>query len=91
MATFIEAQHPDVEGTALLPSTAFRHMPGWAPVDSSQKVPSPVDGTVDEVLAAVGDDPVKARVALTAEQASTKPRTTLVEALSNIADPNTES
>lgn len=87
MATrFIEARYAGVDGTALLPETAFPYMPGWEPVDSSESVPSLVDGKVAEVLAKVGDDPAKARTALLAEQASSKPRSTLVEQLTQIAD-----
>lgn len=39
------------------------------------------DDTVSGILAAVGDDPAKAQAALDAEQARSKPRTTLVQAL----------
>lgn len=44
-----------------------------------------VTGTADEVLERVGDDPAKAQAALDAENASDKPRKTLVEKLSTIA------
>lgn len=44
------------------------------------------DGTIADVLAAVGEDPVAARAALDAEQAKDKPRTTLVGRLEHIAD-----
>ena len=61
--------------------------PEWQPVDSDVTVPSLADGNVDAVLAQVGDDPALARVALDAEKASPKPRTTLVDRLSTIANP----
>lgn len=57
----------------------------WRPADDSVEVPSLAAGTVDEVLASVGDDPVLAQAALDAEKASSKPRTTLVDRLSDIA------
>ena len=40
--------------------------------------------TVAEILADVGDDPAKATAALTAEQATDKPRRKLVDALTDI-------
>lgn len=43
-------------------------------------------GTVEEVLAAVGDDPAKAAAALDAEKASAKPRKTLVDKLTGIVE-----
>lgn len=46
---------------------------------------SPAAGSVDDVLARVGDDPAKASAALTAERARSKPRKTLVSALEAIA------
>lgn len=42
---------------------------------------------VADVLADVGDDPAKAAEALAVEQAAAKPRTTLVDALTAIANP----
>lgn len=44
------------------------------------------DGTIAEVLDWVGDDLDRARVALDAEQAAKKPRTTLVGALTELLD-----
>jgi hypothetical protein len=90
MAEFVRARHPDVEGEALLPTTAFRHMPGWEPVDANAHVATAADGTVAQVLDQVGNDPVRAAAALEAEQAG-KNRTTLVERLSEIANQNQES
>lgn len=43
------------------------------------------DGTVDQVLAEVGDDPQLAAAALAAEQAKERPRTSLVDKLVAIA------
>lgn len=48
-------------------------------------------GNVDEVLAAVGDDPNKAAAALQVEQAKSRPRTTLVEALEAIVNEAADS
>lgn len=45
---------------------------------------------IDEILADVGDDPAKAAEALTAEQAASKPRSTLVAALEAIANTDQE-
>jgi hypothetical protein len=89
MPEFIRARHAGVEGEALLPTTAFRHMPGWEPVEEGVHVPSLADGTVTQVLDAVGDDPVRAAAALEAERAG-KRRTTLVERLSEIANQDQE-
>lgn len=53
----------------------------WAPagkVDTST--------SIDAVLAQVGDDRNRARTALEAEQASDKPRSTLVDALTKIIE-----
>lgn len=88
---FVEAKHKGVEGTALLPASAFKHMPGWSPVDPGQSVPSLVDGTIPQVLALVGDDRTKAAAALAAEQARPHPRTTLVDALTTITADTQES
>lgn len=89
MPEFVRARHPEVDAEAVLPVTAFPYMPGWEPVDSEVTVPTLADGTVDEVLAAVGDDPVKAAAALDAER-SGKNRKTLIEALAAIADPTSQ-
>lgn len=61
---------------------------GWEA--GAEVVPEPVDGSVDEILAAVGEDPEKARDALLAEQARSKPRKSLVTALVRIAEPDTK-
>ncbi len=45
---------------------------------------------IDEILADVGEDPAKAAEALAAELAATRPRTTLVDALTAIAGTNTD-
>lgn len=44
--------------------------------------PYPEDGTVDDVVAWVGYDPERAKAAITAEHGRDKPRTTLLEQLS---------
>lgn len=44
------------------------------------------DHTIKEVLDEVGDDPVKAQAALDAENATEKPRKTLVAALTKVAE-----
>lgn len=54
---------------------------GWLPAAS--KAP-----TVAEIIAGVGDDPVAATDALAAEQASDKPRKSLVEGLQAVIDAN---
>lgn len=53
----------------------------YAPVDATGGALVPPDGTVDEVRAWVAGDPARARAALDAEQASDKPRSTLVTEL----------
>lgn len=45
----------------------------------------PVDGTIDQLMAWVGDDPDKADAALAAEQAKDKPRSTVVKRLAALA------
>lgn len=45
------------------------------------------DGTADQVLTWVGEDAEKAKLALAAEQAKAKPRSTLVAALDKLATP----
>ena len=85
--TFVELHNADTGATWLGPISYAEHNPAWRPVDSDVHVPSLADGKVAEVLAAVGDDPERARLALEAEQASPSPRTTLVDRLSTIANP----
>ena len=57
----------------------------WTKADEAPAAAA--EETVDEVLARVGDDPEAAAAALEAEQARSKPRTTLVTALQRIATP----
>lgn len=45
----------------------------------------PIDGTIGDLMAWVGDDKARAAQALTAEQAKDKPRTTFVKQLTAIA------
>lgn len=65
------------EAKRLILEKAGKSAPSDAP-PAGDEVP---DGTVDEVLAWVGDDKAKAQQALDAEEDADKPRTTLVEAL----------
>jgi hypothetical protein len=44
------------------------------------------DGTADEVLAWVGDDPARAARALVAEKIAEKPRTTLLDKLAKLTE-----
>jgi hypothetical protein len=46
----------------------------------------PVDGTIDALMAWVGDDKDRAVQALEAEQAKDKPRSTVVKRLTALAD-----
>lgn len=46
----------------------------------------PVDGTIDDLMAWVNDDPERAAAALAAEQAKDKPRSTVVKRLTAMAD-----
>lgn len=55
------------------------------PVNPSHPPQQEYDGTVSEVLAAVGSDADRARAALAVEQARDKPRTSLVAELEKIA------
>lgn len=50
----------------------------------------PVDGTIDDLMAWVDDDPARAARALEAEQAKDKPRSTVVKRLTTLAESNTE-
>lgn len=86
MAHFIEAYHAELDVTTTLPASALRYLDGWTPVDAEQVVPDVPTSTVAHVLAEVGDDPVKAAAALTAESGRTTPRSTLVDALNRIID-----
>jgi hypothetical protein len=46
----------------------------------------PVDGTIDDLMAWVNDDPERAAAALAAEQAKDKPRSTVVKRLTSMVD-----
>lgn len=46
----------------------------------------PVDGTIDDLMAWVQDDPERAAQALAAEQAKDKPRSTVVKRLTTLAE-----
>lgn len=46
----------------------------------------PVDGTIDDLMVWVNDDPERAVQALAAEQAKDKPRSTVVKRLTAMAD-----
>ncbi|RPE27286.1 hypothetical protein [Kitasatospora cineracea] len=50
----------------------------------------PLDGTIANLVAWVGDDPARAQAALVAEQAKDNPRDTAVKALTKIANTATE-
>ena len=52
------------------------------PTETVDEVP---DGTAEDVLAWVGDDPARAALAFTAEQSREKPRKTLLASLEKIA------
>lgn len=86
-AQFIRCKAEGVEGTALRPAAALAagKFPLWEPVDRAEMPSTAVDGTVDEVLATVGDDPIKAAAALDAERAG-KNRKGLVEPLTAIVE-----
>ncbi|MEV0993426.1 hypothetical protein [Nonomuraea sp. NPDC050202] len=60
------------------PAPAVPSLANPEPDDVHDEVP---DGTVDDVLGWVGDDPDRARAALEAEEARDKPRSTLVARL----------
>lgn len=93
--------HPDVPGSlADVAQEAFERVlepRGWEETLSPEERAQEVDAarerlratsadTVDDVLAAVGDDPVKAQAALDAERDG-KNRKTLITALERIANP----
>lgn len=59
-------------------------VPSGEPIPVVEAVP---DGSAAEVLAWVGDDQDRAAAALTVEQASAKPRSTLVDQLTRLATP----
>jgi hypothetical protein len=84
MTEQIEIVHDGTGGRAHIPRTALAaHVRrGWRPADPHQVVEAA--GTVADVLAEVGDDPVKAAAALDLEHAG-RQRTTLIGALEDIA------
>ena len=62
--------------------------PAKAPEKAPESDPDAVpDDTAEKVLAWVGDDKARAERALKAEQAKQKPRTTLVDQLTKLANP----
>lgn len=60
---------------------------GWKA--GKEVVPVPVDATRDQILADVGENPEKAREALTAEQSRHNPRKGLVAALVRVIESGT--
>lgn len=60
---------------------------GWKA--GKEVVPEPVDGSRDQVLAEVGEDPDRAREALAAEQSRHNPRKGLVAALVRVIESGT--
>lgn len=70
--------------------------PDWEPVGWERDQPDVPEhlaavpaGSRDEVLAWVGDDPIRAQAALAAERARAKPRTTLTNPLEQLLDDTT--
>jgi hypothetical protein len=76
----------------VIPAGEFAdHLAGTgAPVEPETPAEEPADpdavpdGTVDEVLAWVGDDPERVRQAMAVEVGRDKPRSTLIDALTRI-------
>jgi hypothetical protein len=64
---------------------------GNGPDDGDPAGEPPVDGTIDNLMTWVGDDPARARAALAAEQAKDNPRSTAVKRLTAIADTESET
>lgn len=78
-----DAQYVPIDGSSL----AEPGDPGTeAEVTPVEEAPEedPASGTISEILANVGDDPVKAQAALDAENATGSPRATLVSKLEAI-------
>lgn len=86
MSDFVEVHHPTTGQTAKVPRGFLPYSleRGWK-VEKSDVIEDD-DRTVSDVLNSVGDDPVKARAALAVEQAG-KQRTTLIDQLVSIANP----
>lgn len=85
----VEITHP-VYGTRTVDEAQveYKLRVGWK--RGAEVVPEPVDASVADVLAHVGEDPEKAREALAAEQSRTTPRKSLVTALVRLAEPDTK-
>lgn len=85
MATDVTMTHP-IYGTRTAKDRQVESYlrTGWK--QSGEVTPVAVDATIADVLAQVGDDRAKALQALDAEQSRTSPRTSLVTALSRIAE-----
>lgn len=79
--------HELAEGT-VVPDGDFANYlrtAGGAPVaEHMDTMPGVPDGSANDVLAWVGDDPARAALAVEAEQKRDKPRSTLVAALEKI-------
>ena len=88
----VEVHHPGLDVTVARPASTARALVregGWRYVDPSAVAPT-VDHTIAEVLAQVGDDPVKAQTALDAELAG-KNRKTLTVKLAEIVGDEKEA
>lgn len=82
---FVEVTNPTTGATTTVPESRLRHITdkGWRVTEPADVVD--VSGNVDDVLAAVGDDPALAQAALDAEKAD-RNRSTLVNQLSGIVN-----
>lgn len=84
--------HDDIHvyGARVLQRQESGAVDGWYVDDEWEQLQADrarvADGKVPEVLDAVGDDPVKARAALLAEQSSASPRSTLIAGLQRVID-----
>lgn len=102
---FVWMAHPDVEKPALQPwaSRHYFQAVDWAPAPPEEPVDptrdpvltgadqTPPDGPVTTVTEWVGDDRRKAEAALAAELKRDKPRTTLVDALGQVGQPQDDT
>lgn len=86
MPDFTTLRHSGTGGEWYGPVTYAKHNPAWQPVEDDVTVPTLADGNVQDVLARVGDDPVKAAAALEAEKNRPHPRSTLVDQLTSKID-----